>query len=79
MGKFHKLALNFKDCTFGVIVTRRFRPISSCLNERAYCKAIDRKLKMLFIEGLGNFLQPTVLSYGSYWFLDKKETNITRL
>ena len=30
------------------------------LNERVYCKPIDRTLKMLFIEGSGSFLRPTI-------------------
>ena len=54
------LALNFKDWPFGVIVTRHFRPKSGHLNDRLYCKSIDRTLKMLFIEGSGKFLRPTI-------------------
>ena len=56
----HTLALNFKDWTFGVIVTRHFRPKSGLLNEIVYCKPIDRTLKMLFIERSGSFLRPTI-------------------
>ena len=59
MVKFHTLALNFKDCPFGVIVTGRFRPKLGHLNERAYCKLIDRASKMLSINGSGSFLRPT--------------------
>ena len=58
MGKFHKLALNFKDWPFGVIVTRHFRPKCIHLNERVYCKLIHRTSKMLFIKELGSFLRP---------------------
>ena len=68
----HTLALNFKDWTFGVIVTRHFRPKSGLLNE-----IIDRTLTMLFIER--SFYDQLFLSYWSYWFLDKKETNIMGL
>ena len=51
----HTLALNFKDWTFGVIVTRHFRPKSGLLNE-----IIDRTLKMLLIERSGSVLRPTI-------------------
>ena len=36
-------------------------PKSGHLNERVYCKSINRILKMLFVEGSGSFLQPTIL------------------
>ena len=54
MGKFHTLALNFKD------VTMHYRPRSVNLNERIYCKPIDATIKILFIEGLGSFLRQNV-------------------
>ena len=75
----HTLALNFKDWTFGVILTRHFRPKSRCLNGRVYCKPIDVTSKMLFIEGRTTLCNQLFLSYWSYWLLDKKETNITKL
>ena len=56
----YTLALNFNDWPFGVIATRHFRPKSARLNDTAYCKSIDRKLNMLFIEGSGSFLRPTI-------------------
>ena len=54
------LALNFKNWPFGVIVTHHFRPKSGHLNDRLYCKSINRTLKMLFIEGSGRFLRQTI-------------------
>ena len=57
---YNTLALNFKDWSFGVVVTRHFRPKSGHLNDRVYCKSIDRTLKMLLIEVSGNFLRPTI-------------------
>ena len=59
MGKFHALAMNFKGWPFGVIVTRHFRPKVGHLNERVYCKLIDRTSKVLFIKESGSFLRPT--------------------
>ena len=59
MRKLQALALNFKDRPFGVIVTRHFRPKLGHLNERVYCKLIDRTSKMLFIKESGSFLRPT--------------------
>ena len=56
---FNPYALNFKNWKISVIVTRHFKPKLGSLNERVYCKPIDRTLKMLFIEGSGNFLRPT--------------------
>ena len=55
------LTLNLKDWPFGVFVTWQFMPKSGHLNERVYCKSINRILKMLFVEGSGSFLQPTIL------------------
>ena len=60
IGIFYTLALNFKDWAFGVIVTRSFRPKSVHLNERVYCKPIDRTLKMLFSEDSHRFLRPII-------------------
>ena len=52
----HILDLNFKDCTFGVIVTRYFRPKSGRLNKRVYCKPIDRTIELIYILwGVGHF------------------------
>ena len=59
MGKFHTLVLNSKDWPFGVILTRHFRTKLGYLNERVYCKLIDRTSKMLFIKESGSFLRPT--------------------
>ena len=58
MGKFHTLALNFKDRLFGVIITRQFRPKPGHLNNGTI-KPVDRTLKMLFIKGSGSFLRQT--------------------
>ena len=78
IGTFHTLVLNFKDWPFGVIVTRHLMTKLGYLNERAHCKLIDRISKMLFIKQSDIFLR--VLSYGSYWVLDKKRnTNVRRL
>ena len=55
IGKFHTLALNFKDWSFGVILTRHIRPKLGHLNERIYCKLIDRTSK--FIKESGSFLR----------------------
>ena len=55
IGKFHTLALNFKDWSFGVIVTRHVRPKLGHLNERIYFKLIDRTSK--FIKESGSFLR----------------------
>ena len=55
------LALNFKDWNFSGIVTW---PKSGHLNDRVYCKPIDKVLKMLFIEGSGSFLRPTIPELG---------------
>ena len=79
MGKSHALAMNFKGWPFGVIVKRHFRSKVGHLNERVYCKLIDRTSKVLFIKESGSFLRPTVLSYGSQWLLDKKNINVRRL
>ena len=59
MGKVHTLVLNSKDWPFGVIVTRHFRTKLGHLNERVYCKLIDRTSRMLFIKKSGSFLRPT--------------------
>ena len=51
---YSQLTLNFKDWTFGFIVTRLFRPKSGCLNKRGYCRPIARALKMIYIHwGVG--------------------------
>ena len=42
--KFHTLALNFKNWPFGSIAARHFQPKSGHLNEKVYCKPIDRTL-----------------------------------
>ena len=53
---YSQLTLNFKDWTFGFIVTRHFRPKSVCLNKRGYCRPIARILKMIYIHwGVGQF------------------------
>ena len=70
----HTLALNFKDWTFGVTVTRHFRPKSGRLNERVYCIPIERTLKMLLLRGRAAFYDQLFPSYWNYWLLDKKET-----
>ena len=58
MGIFHIIALNFKEWPFCVILTRHFRSKSGHFNEKAYCKPIDRTLKMFFIKGSDSFLRP---------------------
>ena len=52
-GKFHTQYLNFKDWTFGLIVTRDFRPKSGHLNERVSFKPINEisKCHLLFTLG----------------------------
>ena len=47
----YTLALNFKDWTFSIIVTRYFRPKSGRLNKKVYSKPIVRTLKMIYIHG----------------------------
>ena len=44
------------------------------MREYNYCKPIDTTVKMLFIEGSGNFLRPTITNHVNYCFPDKKET-----
>ena len=72
IGTFHTLVLNFKDWPFGVIVMRHFRTKFGYLNERVFCKLIDRTSKML-LRNRAVFYDQPVLIYGSYWVLDKKK------
>ena len=39
-----------------IIVTQHFRPKSTLLNDKEYCKPIDRTLEMLFNERSGSVL-----------------------
>ena len=73
MGKFHTLVLNFKDWPFAVIARRHFRPKLGHLNEGVYCKLINRNQKCYSLRNRAAFYDQPVLSYGSYWVLDKKE------
>ena len=54
------LALNFKDWIFSIIATLCLRPKSGHLNDRVYCKPIDRAKKMLFNKRSGSFLRPII-------------------
>ena len=54
------LALNFNDWPFGIIVIRHFRPKSGHINDKVYCKPINKTVKMLFNEKSGNFLRPSI-------------------
>ena len=77
----YTLALNFKDWTFSIAVTRYFRPKSGRLNKRVYSKPIVRTLKMIYIHvGVGQ------LSMTNYLWVkevtvsrQKRNINITRL
>ena len=76
----HTLALNLKDRTFGVILTRHFRPQLDCLNERVYIKPTDKTSKMLFIEWSGSFLRPKIFELLKLLVFGlKRNINITRL
>ena len=54
------LALNFKDWIFSIIATLCLRPKSGHLNDRVYCKPIDRAKKMLFNKRSGSFLRQII-------------------
>ena len=77
----HTLALNFKDWTFGVIVTRHFRPKSRRLNKRVYCKPIDRKLKTIYVHWVVGQLSTTnffwVMEVTGFWIIKKHKYNKT--
>ena len=51
MGIFHTQAFNFKDWPFNVIVTSHFRIKCGHLNEKVYCKPVDRTLKCYLLRG----------------------------
>ena len=75
------LALNFKDWTFGVIVTRHFRPKSGLLNERVHCEPIDRTLKMIYIRwGVGQLSKINyfwVMEVTGFWIKKRHKYNKT--
>ena len=76
MGKilYSTLTLNFKDWPFGMVIIPNFRPKPGHLNDRVYCKPIDRTLKMLFSERSDSFLRPTiVVEVSGFWI---KKINI---
>ena len=58
MGKFHTLALNFVGWSFGITVTRHFRPKLGHSNEMIYFDPVNRGLKLLPNKGLGSFQWP---------------------
>ena len=74
--KSHQISWNLdkfriKDWPFGIIVTRHFSLKSSYLNDKEYCKSIDRTLKMLFNETSDSFLRLTIPELCKLLVVDK--------
>ena len=82
MGKLHTVTLIVGDRTFGVTVTRNFKPEPGHANERIYYKQIYRALKMRFNEWSSRFLMPTISELWQFleksfcYFLERKKTEI---
>ena len=63
-----------------MVIIPNFRPKPGHLNDRVYCKPIDRTLKMLFSERSDSFLRPTiVVEVSGFWIKKNKYKMILKI